>query len=113
MTTWIPREAQLRAHAEPWNRMIQLALFTASEYYVLPEIELVRSKTTENSVVPLCSITSEMGQTLMDDLWSAGLRPTEGSGSAGSLAAVQEHLKDLKTLVFDPEYTIVKKQKRS
>lgn len=38
-------------------------------------------------------------QQLMDELWRIGLRPTEGSGSAGSLAATQEHLKDMRALV--------------
>jgi len=39
-------------------------------------------------------------QALMDRLWSAGLRPTEGAGSAGALAAVQHHLEDMRSLVF-------------
>lgn len=37
-------------------------------------------------------------QELMDELWQAGLRPSEGSGSAGSLRATENHLKDLQTL---------------
>lgn len=40
-------------------------------------------------------------QELMDNLWSAGFRPTEGSGSAGALAATERHLRDLQRLVFD------------
>lgn len=40
-------------------------------------------------------------QFLMDRLWECGLRPTEGSGSAGSLAATQKHLEDMRALVFD------------
>jgi hypothetical protein len=39
-------------------------------------------------------------QGLMDALWDAGLRPTEGSGSAGALAATQRHLEDMRVLVF-------------
>ena len=39
-------------------------------------------------------------QVLMDDLWNCGLRPSEGTGSAGSLKATQEHLKDMRQLVF-------------
>ena len=46
------------------------------------------------------TITRGQAQVLMDDLWSCGLRPTEGTGSAGSLKATQEHLEDLKTLLF-------------
>jgi hypothetical protein len=33
-------------------------------------------------------------------LWNCGLRPTEGSGSAGSLAATQRHLDDMRTVAF-------------
>ena len=40
-------------------------------------------------------------QNLMDRLWKAGLRPTEGSGSAGALAATERHLKDMQKLVFE------------
>jgi len=40
-------------------------------------------------------------QSLMDQLWACGLRPTEGSGSAGALSAVQAHLADFRKLVFD------------
>jgi hypothetical protein len=36
----------------------------------------------------------------MDSLWSCGLRPSEGTGSAGALAATQAHLKDMQTLTF-------------
>lgn len=35
-------------------------------------------------------------QHLMDRLWHCGLRPSEGTGSAGALAATQEHLKDMR-----------------
>ncbi len=46
-------------------------------------------------------------QALMDRLWKAGFRPTEGAGSAGSLAATEYHLKDMRKLVFDkPEPSI-------
>lgn len=42
----------------------------------------------------------DRAQALMDQLWYCGLRPTEGIGSAGALAATQAHLKDLQHLVF-------------
>ena len=51
---------------------------------------------------PSLSIGQEAAQTLMDDLWHCGLRPTEGAGSAGALAATQNHLKDMQRLVFEP-----------
>lgn len=51
---------------------------------------------------PLVTMTDAEAQDLMDQLWSAGLRPTEGSGSAGSLAATERHLADMRRLVLDP-----------
>lgn len=38
-------------------------------------------------------------QALMDEIWNAGIRPTEGSGSAGSLAATERHLADMRAIV--------------
>lgn len=50
--------------------------------------------------VPAFPLRFEHAQELMDDLWACGLRPTEGAGSAGALAATQRHLEDMRTLVF-------------
>ncbi|MFA6959936.1 MAG: hypothetical protein WC205_04195 [Opitutaceae bacterium] len=49
---------------------------------------------------PTMMLSPEDGQALMDELWCAGLRPTEGTGSAGSLAATERHLADMRALVF-------------
>lgn len=54
-------------------------------------------------VEPTVRITNEAAQVLMDELWNCGLRPTEGTGSAGALAATQRHLEDMRTLVFKVE----------
>lgn len=40
-------------------------------------------------------------QEFMDELWRCGIRPTEGAGSVGQMAAVQAHLQDMRKLVFD------------
>lgn len=47
------------------------------------------------------SLGPTAAQQLMDDLWAAGVRPTEGQGSAGQIGAVQAHLADMRKLVFD------------
>lgn len=49
---------------------------------------------------PTLVIDSTSAQELMDDLWRCGLRPSEGSGSAGSLLATQKHLEDLRKIAF-------------
>jgi hypothetical protein len=45
-------------------------------------------------------MTQDEAQSLIDELWVIGLRPSEGTGSAGALAATQRHLEDMRALVF-------------
>jgi hypothetical protein len=54
----------------------------------------------EYSGNPTLQIDDTRAQQLMDDLWTCGLRPTEGAGSAGALAATQQHLKDMQAIAF-------------
>lgn len=49
---------------------------------------------------PTMRLTSGEAQQLIDELWRCGLRPTEGSGSAGSLAATERHLRDMQAIAF-------------
>ena len=39
-------------------------------------------------------------QALMDSLWCCGIRPSEGTGSAGSLKATENHLKDMRLIAL-------------
>lgn len=57
-----------------------------------PEIGVIRD-------TPI-KISMENAQSLMDELWQCGIRPSEGTGSAGALAATQKHLEDMRKLVF-------------
>lgn len=52
---------------------------------------------------PTFQLRIEDAQNLMDNLWHVGLRPSEGSGSAGSLMATQKHLEDMRAIVFKKE----------
>lgn len=56
--------------------------------------------TTSEQDAPCFELKRDEAQALMDELWNVGFRPTEGTGSAGAMAAVQAHLKDLQKLVF-------------
>lgn len=49
---------------------------------------------------PMLRLDLDTAQQLMDELWRCGLRPTEGTGSAGSLAATERHLKDMQTVAM-------------
>jgi hypothetical protein len=49
-------------------------------------------------VEPAITIGIDEAQQFIDELWRCGLRPTEGTGSAGSLAATERHLHDMQAI---------------
>ncbi|MBI5255418.1 MAG: hypothetical protein HY855_02885 [Burkholderiales bacterium] len=49
---------------------------------------------------PAVTLDQTSAQQLMDELWRCGLRPSEGTGSAGSLAATERHLEDMRSIAF-------------
>ena len=59
----------------------------------LPEDQMARPEDT-------LRVSPTAAQEMMDGLWSCGIRPSEGTGSAGAMAATQKHLEDMRTLVF-------------
>lgn len=95
-----PHRTEIRAQSAPWNRAIEL-LVTAIEGDKVSVAHLTLKPVDDFlQQEPTLRIDRDTAQTLMDDLWHAGIRPTEGTGSAGALAATQNHLKDLQRLVF-------------
>jgi hypothetical protein len=89
----------IRAQSAPWRNGV--------EFYIESEDKKRRVKQVIFETVeeftpcePSFMLSLDAAQTLIDDLWHAGLRPTEGTGSAGALRAVERHLEDMRTLVF-------------
>jgi hypothetical protein len=48
---------------------------------------------------PAMTFNAAEGQALMDELWNAGIRPSE-QGSPGQLKATERHLEDMRALTF-------------
>ncbi len=69
------------------------------ERYVIKHPELV-PMAEHASPEAFLSLEPTQAQYLIDSLWDCGLRPSEGSGSAGALLATQKHLGDMKTIAF-------------
>jgi hypothetical protein len=92
----------LAAMAEPWRSHITLGVCKQEPdgFYVVSDPQFVKVSEME-PLSPSFTISVEAAQALMDSLWQCGLRPTEGTGSAGALAATQAHLADMRKLVFD------------
>lgn len=51
--------------------------------------------------LPAMSLTKESVQSLMDELWACGVRPSNGDGNFGQLAATKAHLEDMRKMVFE------------
>jgi hypothetical protein len=86
----------------PYNDDIDVFMvegFGSAARYVLP-MTLSEPVLNNRCTSPTTSITKAEAQELMDNLWQVGIRPSEGTGSAGQLAATQRHLEDMRRLVF-------------
>jgi len=96
-------DLEIRARGNDWRSEIEFVIkksIDGKRYVAEP---IMMKEVEPNMAIPYKSILSigiEEAQVLMDDLWHCGLRPSEGSGSAGALAATQRHLDDMRELVF-------------
>lgn len=93
-------ETFFRAQSAPWRSNIQVWIGSPDRKTRVKEIVLERLEDEGAEISPSFFLDTQNAQVLMDDLWNCGLRPTEGTGSAGSLAATQRHLEDMRCLVF-------------
>lgn len=91
---------ELMARLEHWQSGISLYARTKSE--PRHEAMALMLKKADVGCVSEPFMTLDIGasQQLMDELWSCGIRPSEGSGSAGSLRATEKHLADMHKIAF-------------
>lgn len=89
-------------HRASWSKSIEVALVREEGKTRSVAEQLIMRTVGDNECIggPTFTMQEEDAQALMDALWGCGLRPSEGSGSAGQLAATQKHLEDMRTLVF-------------
>lgn len=82
---------------------VEVSLVQRFDNFIQVAKPVVFEKAGENDFYtePALVLKNDVAQELMDELWRCGLRPSEGSGSAGSLAATERHLSDMKKIAFD------------
>jgi hypothetical protein len=92
---------EIRAIAEDWNGKISLMMRIKQDNgnVLIAEPITFKEHKQHACINEFVSISIPQAQELIDDLWRAGLRPTEGSGSAGSLKATENHLNDMRRIV--------------
>ena len=102
------RNCQLLVHHVPWNLEIACMLVVrkpglegAERYSYVSNVEFtdVEPGGILPEIDPTFTLPRHHAQALMDELWQCGLRPSEGTGSAGSLRAVEKHLDDMRAIV--------------
>ena len=96
---------EIRAAMPPWGDTVDLLIMERTWHKGDDKRRVVTAVTVSDVeahafLEPTLRLHRDMAQQLMDNLWQCGLRPTEGTGSAGSLAATQKHLEDMRRLVF-------------
>ncbi len=100
---------ELHATPDPWGRFgvdLTFAAIHSSggvEHVAISEPVVFNELTEETRgmrVSQAMHVAHEDLQQFMDELWRVGIRPTNGAGSVGQLAATERHLEDMRTLVF-------------
>lgn len=93
---------EVRAQREPWRDGVELMALVRDDLGTSVAKPLTLERIEEGTYVsePTMRLTNQAAQMLMDELWRCGLRPSEGAGSAGSLAATERHLKDVRAVAM-------------
>lgn len=91
-----------RVQSEIWSRDIKLhfAVQTPQGQMAVAEPLVFRSVEPNTLLPEAVALSHDAAQQLMDELWQVGLRPSEGTGSAGALAATQKHLEDMQGIAI-------------
>jgi hypothetical protein len=97
------RDVSIEVQLAPWQSGVEVFIsaldLPRSKRYVVRELEFDELE-PGLTCAPLFELSMKDAQHLMDSLWFCGLRPSEGTGSAGSLEATQSHLEDMRKIAF-------------
>ena len=100
-----PRDVEMRVFRDPGWRAFSLYAFQRVDHNRRSDKcgRLVFDVPYEAGDQPQATarLEPEDAQVLMDSLWDAGLRPTQGHGTAGQLSATQAHLDDMRAITAD------------
>lgn len=87
---------KIRAQSAPWMNGIELLMFSGKSIVT----DLVLNTPLEGSICePSARLTMLEAQALMDDLYQAGLRPTQQRNE--QQAPIKKHLEDMRAIAFD------------
>lgn len=94
-------ELLIHARREIWNDSIDVHMAERNPRGLYVAQPLTFIEQPEGAIHdPFLRLRLEDAQRLIDELWNCGLRPSEGTGSAGSLRATEKHLADMQRIAF-------------
>lgn len=95
-------ETRVKCKRNPWEDEIDVAVFCIDGQNRSIGEPLTMRKLNRDDYVrePTFRLATHEAQQLIDELWGCGLRPSEGTGSAGSLAATERHLVDMQKIAL-------------
>jgi hypothetical protein len=67
--------------------------------YVAKPVEFERTEPGTAAMTSLLSISDKQAQQIIDELWDAGVRPSNGEGNSGQIGAMKMHLMDMRAIV--------------
>lgn len=92
-----------RASRNLWGNTIDVGIGAKGhdgKVSIAVSMSLVTLEANELAPDPVLRLAPTEAQELIDELWSVGMRPSEGTGSAGALAATQKHLDDMQGIAI-------------
>jgi len=94
-------ELDIRLHLVPWENRVAFCLvgrpINSQERAMVTDLQFENIKEGQE-LRPTFKLRKDQLQSLMDELYRVGVRPTE-HGTAGELAATKAHLRDMRVLV--------------
>lgn len=94
----------IRAQFQPWYHGIGFVIMNDLEngtQGIAKIIEFEKITKGHQTIDPSLVLNQNAAQTLMDDLWNCGIRPTEKVGTVGQLQATEKHLQDMQKIAFN------------
>ena len=95
---------KIRAEKIPFHRGVSFYIFRDDGRKIAAIKEIVWKEIKENERIPdssMLTLSDKCAQELFDNLWHAGFRPESQEGNEGALKATQNHLEDMRKMVFD------------
>ena len=91
-------DLEARAERSYWTDTINIYLRAqhGDKRFVVTDLVLTEFDPDNPVELQPLKFEKETAQRFMDELWNCGLRPSEGTGSAGAMQQAQDHIVTLK-----------------